>query len=67
MSAARNRAKEWRRAVARRNYLANQIASAWASGLKPKDETVHQWINAAALVGALSEKRKQTTNPQTQT
>jgi hypothetical protein len=43
VSAERNTAREWRRALARKNALANEIAAACASGRVPERRLVAEW------------------------
>ena len=52
MSAERNTAREWRRALARQNALANEIAAACASGLVPDRRLVAEWSLASMRVYA---------------
>ena len=47
MSAERNTAREWRRALARQNALANEIAAACASGRVPDRRLVAEWSLAS--------------------
>lgn len=52
MSAERNTAREWRRALARQNALANEIAAACASGRVPDRRLVAEWSLASMRVYA---------------
>lgn len=52
MSAERNTAREWRRALARQNALANEIAAACASGRVPDRRIVAEWSLASMRVFA---------------
>lgn len=50
MSAERNTAREWRRALARQNAIANEIAAACASGRVPDRRLVAEWTHATMRV-----------------
>ena len=52
MSTERNTAREWRRALARQNALANEIAAACASGRVPDRRLVADWSLASMRVYA---------------
>ena len=52
MSAERNTAREWRRALARQNAHANEIAAACASGRVPDRRLVAEWSLASMRVYA---------------
>lgn len=52
MSAERNTAREWRRALARQNALANEIAAACASWRVPDRRLVAEWSLASMRVYA---------------
>ena len=52
MSAERNTAREWRRALALQNALANEIAAACASGRVPDLRLVAEWSLASMRVYA---------------
>ena len=56
MSAERNTAREWRRALARQNALANEIAAACASGRVPDRRLVAEWSLASMRVFAREQK-----------
>lgn len=49
---SRNTAREWRRALARQNALANEIAAACASGRVPDRRLVAEWSLASMRVYA---------------
>ena len=49
---SRNTAREWRRALARQNALANEIAAACASGRVPDRRLVAEWSLASMRVFA---------------
>lgn len=51
-SNTRNTAREWRRALARQNALANEIAAACASGRVPDRRLVAEWSLASMRVYA---------------
>ena len=51
-SNTRNTAREWRRALARQNALANEIAAACASGRVPDRRIVAEWSLASMRVYA---------------
>ena len=46
-SNTRNTSREWRRALARQNALANEIAAACASGRVPERRLVAEWSLAS--------------------
>lgn len=52
MSAERNASREWRRALARQNALANEIAASCASGRVPDRRLVAEWSLASMRVYA---------------
>ena len=51
-SNTRNTSREWRRALARQNALANEIAAACASGRAPDLRLVAEWSLASMRVYA---------------
>ena len=57
---AKNQSREWRRARARRDALANQIAGAVAAGLTPHAQLVAEWESAAQRTDKLDRKADET-------
>ena len=62
MSAERNTAREWRRALARQNALANEIAAACASGRVPDRRLVAEW--ELASIGVFARRLDLSRKPQ---
>lgn len=61
---ARNASREFRRARARRNYLANEIAGLLAAGRTPDHRLVADWEDEAIRLANIPPK-PQTTQQQT--
>lgn len=57
---ARNASREWRRANARRNALANEIAGLLAAGRTPDHRLVADWEAATIRLSTLPPKHQPT-------
>jgi hypothetical protein len=66
VSAERNTAREWRRALARKNALANRIAEDVAAGRQPDPRTVAEWELATMQVFARRNDLSRKPKPQPQ-
>lgn len=62
---ARNFAREWRAAKARRNFLANEVCGLLAAGRTPDKHFLSEWEAATQRLSRLEAKHQEQKEPQT--
>ena len=62
---ARNLSKEWRKARARRNFLANEVCGLLAAGMKPDRNLLSEWEAATCRLARIEAKHQEQKEPQT--